>query len=96
MYHVAKDYLPEEARYMIRYHSFYPAHKEGDYEYLMSDRDKTMFKWVREFQNYDLYSKSLERPNRPGASALLRATDRRVLPAPDFVVGTSEIRTTGS
>jgi len=63
MYHVTKDYLPEEARYMIRYHSFYPAHKEGDYEYLMSDRDKTMFKWVREFQNYDLYSKSLERPN---------------------------------
>ncbi|MGO8816997.1 MAG: inositol oxygenase family protein [Terriglobia bacterium] len=63
MYHVAKDYLPEEARYMIRYHSFYPAHKEGDYEYLMSDRDKTMFNWVREFQNYDLYSKSLERPN---------------------------------
>ena len=50
MYHVAKDYLPEEARYMIRYHSFYPAHKEGEYEYLMSDRDKTMFKWVREFQ----------------------------------------------
>jgi len=63
MYRVAKDYMPEEARYMIRYHSFYPAHKEGEYEYLMNERDKTMFKWVREFQNYDLYSKSAERPN---------------------------------
>ena len=63
MYHVAKDYLPEEARYMVRYHSFYPAHKEGEYEYLMSECDKTMFKWVREFQNYDLYSKSQERPD---------------------------------
>ncbi|HMD83461.1 MAG TPA: inositol oxygenase family protein [Terriglobia bacterium] len=63
MYHVAKDYLPEEARYMIRYHSFYPAHQDGEYEYLMSERDKTMFKWVRAFQNYDLYSKSEERPN---------------------------------
>ena len=62
-YHVAKDYLPEEARYMIRYHSFYPAHQEGEYEYLMSARDKTMFKWVCEFQNYDLYSKSQKRPN---------------------------------
>jgi len=63
MYRVVKDHLPEEARYIIRYHSFYPAHKEGEYEYLMSDRDKTMFKWVRQFQPYDLYSKSKERPN---------------------------------
>ena len=27
LYHVTRDYLPEEARYMIRYHSFYPAHR---------------------------------------------------------------------
>src|SRR5712671_2445335 len=26
LYHVVKDYLPPEALYMIRYHSFYPAH----------------------------------------------------------------------
>ena len=63
MYRVAKDYLPEEARYIIRYHSFYPAHQEGEYTYLMSERDKTMFKWVREFQKYDLYSKSPVRPD---------------------------------
>ena len=63
MYHVVKDYLPEEARYIIRYHSFYPAHQERDYEYLMSDQDKTMFEWVRQFQAYDLYSKSAERPD---------------------------------
>jgi inositol oxygenase len=63
MYRVSKDYLPEEGRYMIRYHSFYPAHQEGEYTYLMNDRDKEMFKWVREFQNYDLYSKSTVRPD---------------------------------
>ena len=63
MYRVSKDYLPQEARYMIRYHSFYPAHQEGEYTYLMNDRDKEMFKWVREFQNYDLYSKSAVRPD---------------------------------
>ena len=28
---VVKDYLPESALYMIRYHSFYPGHKEGAY-----------------------------------------------------------------
>ena len=27
--HVVHDYLPEEARYVIRYHSFYAAHREG-------------------------------------------------------------------
>jgi len=63
MFRVAKDYLPEEALYMIRYHSFYPAHQEGEYAYLMNDHDKEMFKWVREFQNYDLYSKSAVRPD---------------------------------
>jgi inositol oxygenase len=63
MYHVAKDYLPEEALYMIRYHSFYPAHQEGAYQYLMNDHDREMFKWVKAFTPYDLYSKSSERPN---------------------------------
>src|SRR5258708_5497884 len=38
LYHVVRDYLPEEALYMIRYHSFYSAHREGEYEYLMDGR----------------------------------------------------------
>jgi inositol oxygenase len=63
IYNVCKDYLPEEGLYMLRYHSFYPAHSEGDYGYLMSDRDREMFNWVKEFAKYDLYSKSSERPN---------------------------------
>ena len=32
-----KDYLPEPALYMIRYHSFYPGHREGEYRHLMND-----------------------------------------------------------
>jgi len=35
LYHVTRDYLPEEAQYMIRYHSFYPEHRENAYEHLM-------------------------------------------------------------
>src|ERR1700720_777335 len=62
MYHVVKDYLPEPAQYMIRYHSFYPGHREGTYDYLMNDRDREMFGWVRRFNPYDLYSKGTERP----------------------------------
>ena len=63
IYHVTKDYLPDEALYMLRYHSFYPAHRERDYEYLMSDKDKRLFDAVRKFNPYDLYTKSHEKPD---------------------------------
>lgn len=63
IHQVAKDYMPEEGLYMLRYHSFYAAHREGEYEHLMNDRDKETFKWVRAFSNYDLYSKNAGRPN---------------------------------
>ena len=62
LYHVVKDFLPIEALYMIRYHSFYAAHRERDYDYLFDDRDREMFDWVRRFNAYDLYSKSDQRP----------------------------------
>lgn len=60
---VTRPYLPEEAQYMIRYHSCYPIHREGAYSFLMDDHDREMFKWVREFNPYDLYSKSAARPD---------------------------------
>lgn len=63
LYHVTKDYLPLPALYMIRYHSFYPAHREGEYGHLMNDQDREMFAWVHQFNPYDLYTKSHERPN---------------------------------
>ena len=63
LYHVVKDYLPPEALYMIRYHSFYPAHRDGEYTWLMNQQDRDMFKWVRAFNPYDLYTKSHERPD---------------------------------
>lgn len=63
LYQVVRDHLPIEALYMIRYHSFYAAHRERDYEYLFDQRDKKMFDWVRCFNQYDLYSKSDIAPN---------------------------------
>lgn len=62
LYQVMKNYLPEEGLYMIRYHSFYPGHREHAYDFLMDDKDRAMFDWVRKFNPYDLYSKSAERP----------------------------------
>lgn len=63
LYHVTKAYLPIEAQYMIRYHSFYPGHRENAYQHLFSERDQQLFEWVRKFNPYDLYSKSDERPD---------------------------------
>lgn len=63
LYHILKDYLPESALYMIRYHSFYAQHKEEAYNHLMDKHDKEMFKWVHAFNPYDLYSKSPIAPN---------------------------------
>ena len=66
LYQVVKDYLPDEALYMIRYHSFYAAHREGAYGQLMNGRDREMFAWVRAFNPYDLYSKGEGRPDVAG------------------------------
>ncbi len=62
IYHVTRNYLPEPAQYMLRYHSFYAAHKHGAYRRLMNQRDEEMFAWVRQFNPYDLYSKGSDRP----------------------------------
>ncbi len=66
LYHAVKDYLPEPAQYMIRFHSFYPWHREGAYEYFMDDRDRAMLPWVKQFNPYDLYSKADDRPDVEG------------------------------
>ncbi|KAI1331707.1 DUF706-domain-containing protein [Xylariaceae sp. FL0255] len=60
LYHVVKDQsrLPAEALAMIRYHSFYPWHKEGAYRELMNLHDERMLAAVRAFNPYDLYSKT--------------------------------------
>ena len=58
VYHMAKDYLPEEGLYMLRYHSFYAWHREGAYDHLLDDHDRAMLKWVKLFNPYDLYSKN--------------------------------------
>lgn len=63
LYHVVRDYLPPEALYMIRYHSFYPWHREGAYEHLLDARDRQYLPWVQAFNPYDLYTKNAQRPD---------------------------------
>jgi inositol oxygenase len=63
LYHVVKDYLPWQGLAMIRYHSFYAAHREGAYTHLMNSDDRGRMQWVREFNPYDLYSKGHAPPD---------------------------------
>ncbi|KAI1655497.1 DUF706-domain-containing protein [Daldinia decipiens] len=65
LYHVAKEQstLPPEALAMIRYHSFYPWHKDGAYRELMDKHDEDMLRAVQAFNPYDLYSKSDKVPD---------------------------------
>lgn len=62
VYQMVKDHVPEPGLYMLRYHSFYAQHREHAYDHLMDDHDREMFKWVKLFNPYDLYSKN---PNPP-------------------------------
>ncbi|XP_015918703.1 inositol oxygenase [Parasteatoda tepidariorum] len=55
--------IPEEGLYMIRFHSFYPWHLNGDYDFLCNEKDRQMHKWVTEFNKFDLYSKSHDIPD---------------------------------
>jgi inositol oxygenase len=60
---VVKPYLPDEALYMLRFHSFYPWHRHDAYTHLMNDKDAVMLEWVKKFNPYDLYSKGHSKPN---------------------------------
>lgn len=43
---------------MIRYHSFYPWHTGGSYSELLNDKDQEYLKLIKDFNKYDLYTKS--------------------------------------
>lgn len=60
---VMKPYLPDEALYMLRFHSFYACHRHAAYAHLMNDKDVVMLEWVKKFNPYDLYSKAHTKPN---------------------------------
>ena len=55
---VIAPHVSSEIVYCIRYHSFYPWHKEGAYSHLASEHDRAALPVLKEFNKYDLYSKS--------------------------------------
>jgi inositol oxygenase len=68
LYRVVRDYeytgswpMSDEDKtkllYVLRYHSFYPWHREGAYAHLASDFDVRMRPLLQRFSYFDLYSK---------------------------------------
>ncbi|XP_033823846.1 inositol oxygenase [Periophthalmus magnuspinnatus] len=55
--------IPEVGLYMIRFHSFYPWHSHGDYFHLCNEKDLEMLPWVKEFNKFDLYTKTTALPD---------------------------------
>ena len=61
MYQVLKHNtctIPEEGLACIRFHSFYPWHQKSAYTQFMEAGDENLLMWVKEFNKFDLYSKS--------------------------------------
>ena len=57
--------LPEQALYIIRYHSLYSYHTNKEYQYFANQKDKEYLKWLQLFNKYDLYTKSEDVSIRP-------------------------------
>ena len=58
-----KTTIPKEGLAMIRYHSCYPLHKENEYKELLAPGDEDLLHWIREFNEFDLYTKADKRPD---------------------------------
>ncbi len=80
IYNVAKDYLPEEALAILRYHSFYPWHADGAYTHFMNEQDRKMLFWVQEFNEYDLYSKGHAKPDAAALKPLYQELIAKYFP----------------
>jgi len=57
-----KTSLPDEALYLIRFHSLYLHHRENSYQHLLSEKDIKLLPLLRQFNSYDLYTKKEEIP----------------------------------
>jgi inositol oxygenase len=84
MYHIAKNQstLPEEALYMLRFHSFYPWHEKHGYMHLCNDQDLEYLKWVKAFNKCDLYSKSQKCPKLSEVGDYYKSIIEKYFPNP--------------
>ncbi|MBI1353219.1 MAG: inositol oxygenase [Acidobacteria bacterium] len=82
IYQVLRDSkMPAAGLAMLRYHSFYPWHREGAYARFMDASDREKLFWVREFNQYDLYSKGDAAPDVAALKPYYQRLIDKYLPA---------------
>jgi len=74
--------IPKEGLSMIRYHSCYPWHKEGEYTHLMNETDKETLLWVQRFNLGDLYSKRDDQPDIASLKPYYESLINKYFPKP--------------
>jgi inositol oxygenase len=76
LYRVLRDNnvdLPKDSLYIIRFHSLYAWHDKGEYTHLMNQYDHQMLPYVKQFNKYDLYTKTdIKKEDLPKYYASLR------------------------
>ena len=77
-----KHHLDKKYMDIIRYHSFYPWHKENEYAHLMKPEDKEILKNVRMFNRFDLYSKVDSKKISAGAKNYYKKLITDIFPTP--------------
>jgi hypothetical protein len=82
-YRVLKDQgtLPPAALSMVRFHSFYPLHREGAYTHLMNqDTNVEQLTWIKAFNPFDLCSKSPNPPSKQELASYYEALINKYFP----------------
>merc|ERR1712223_593933 len=87
LYHVLVNHMakmgtsiPEGGLWAIRFHSCYPWHTGGDYGYLAKPQDEKVMEWVKEFNKFDLYTKSTKVPDIKALKPYYQALVDKYLP----------------
>ena len=75
-----EDLIPDEGLAMIRYHSCYPWHNKGEYDWAMSPGDEEIKAAVLRFNRFDLYTKAEKRPDIPALWPYYQKLIDRFLP----------------
>jgi len=63
--------IPKLGLNVIRFHSFYPWHRDNCYSYFMNETDHETLKWCQRFSQADLYSKGHTVPTQADVDAMM-------------------------
>ncbi len=72
--------LKREFLHVLRFHSFYPLHSEGAYQWALHPLDQDSLKWIRIFNEFDLYSKNPVPPDIQSLRPIYQAIIDTILP----------------